>query len=270
MIANLLTLFASLPIFWQRLGQILLFYLVAWLLHRLGHHLAKRLLFLDRFSRKRERLRSERLKTLQGLLSSSFSVLVFLVATLFALSLFIASDTLVWMIGLFSAAFGLGLRPLISDYLTGISFIFEDTFDVGEKIEMPGIGVQGVIEAVNLRTTVVRGTSGEQYIVPNGEVRVVRNFSRGQFSIANVTLKIPSQHLNQAIFILEKLGKEAVILLPNLLEPWHIITETGTMGQYIELTLTAKARYGHAAEMRPRLLGLVQERLTNEGVELAA
>lgn len=243
---------------------------MAWLLHRLGKHLAKRLIYLDRFNRRREMLRPERLTTLQGLLSSAFSFLLFAIATLLTLSLFIAPDTLIWVIGLFSAAFGLGLRPLISDYLTGISFIFEDTFDVGEKIEMPGIEVQGVIEAVNLRTTVVRGTSGEQYIVPNGEVRVVRNFSRGRFSIANVTLKIPSQHLNQTIRILEQLGPDAVILLPNLLEPWHIITETGTMGQNVELTLVAKARYGHAAEMRPRLLGLVHERLANEGVELAA
>jgi small-conductance mechanosensitive channel len=42
------------------------------------------------------------------------------------------------MVGLFAAAFGLGARPLVSDYLTGVGFLFEDTFDVGEKVDILG------------------------------------------------------------------------------------------------------------------------------------
>ena len=86
--------------------------------------------------------------------------------------------------GLFSAGFGLGARPMVSDFLSGIGFMFEDTFDVSEKIEIPGLpggSVMGLVEAVHLRTTVIRAMSGEPYIVPNGEIRVVRNFSRGDF-----------------------------------------------------------------------------------------
>jgi hypothetical protein len=65
------------------------------------------------------------------------------------------------------------------------------------------------------------------------------------------------------------LGREAVSLLPNLLEPWQVISENGTIGQQTELTLLAKARFGKAAEMRPRLLALVQERLAEAGITLA-
>ncbi len=36
-----------------------------------------------------------------------------------------------------------------------------------------------------------------------------------------------------------------------------------------ELTLLAKARYGKAGEMRPRLLKLVQERMAEAGIDLA-
>jgi hypothetical protein len=65
------------------------------------------------------------------------------------------------------------------------------------------------------------------------------------------------------------LGQEAVHVLPNLLEPWQVISEHGEIGQQIELTLLAKARFGQAAELRPRLLALVQERLAEAGIALA-
>ena len=47
-----------------------------------------------------------------------------------------------------------------------------------------------------------------------------------------------------------------------------MISETGTIGQQTVLTLLAKARFGQAAEMRPRLLALVQERLAEAGIAL--
>jgi hypothetical protein len=65
------------------------------------------------------------------------------------------------------------------------------------------------------------------------------------------------------------MAEEAVRLLPNLLEPWQVISETGTIGQQAELMLVARARFGKAAEMRPRLLTLVQERLAEADVAMS-
>jgi hypothetical protein len=53
------------------------------------------------------------------------------------------------------------------------------------------------------------------------------------------------------------------------LEPWQVISESGVIGQQTELTLLAKARFGQAAEMRPRLLALAQQRLAEANVDLA-
>lgn len=222
---------------------------------------------LHHFTPSRRRLRSERQQTLQSLVASAVTFVVFTAATLATLNQFVGIENLIWMVGLFSAAFGLGARPLISDFLTGVSFIFEDTFDVGEKVEI--LEVAGVIESVNLRTTFLRSPSGELYVIPNGEIRMVRNFSRGRFSVADITLKLPAADLARAMVILEELAQEAVTLLPNLLEPWYIISESGLIGQQTELKLVTKARHGRAAEMRPRLLALVQERLAEAGVQLA-
>jgi len=257
-------------IWWGRLLLITVFLLLAWLVSKLAPRLVNRIMRLNRFARPRRKWREERLATLRGLIGSVIGFLAFSMAILFSLSLFVQTDTLVWMVGLFSAAFGLGARPLIADFLTGIGFMFEDTFDVGEKVELLGLGgkVEGVVEEVKLRTSQVRAPSGELITVPNGEIRLVRNFSRGLFSLADVRIKVNTAALNEVVPLLEALGEEAVTLLPNLLEPWQIISTDAEVGQQAVLLIHAKSRYGLAAEMRPRLLALIQERLDAAGLAI--
>jgi len=269
MIETLRFIFSE-PVWWSYALRVASIYLAAWAVHRFSQYIA-RLLYQGRFSPEQRNVKPERVATLRGLIASAITFLAFATATLLSLSMAVDTDTLIWMVGLFSAAFGLGARPLLSDFLTGVSFMFENTFDVGEKVELPGLGggpVEGVIEAVNLRTTQVRSPSGELFTVPNGEVRVVRNFSRGRFSLAHVKLKTSAEGLPRALVLLEELGEEAVMLLPNLLEPWQIISESGIIGQQTELTLVTKTKFGKAADMLPRLLALVQERFTAAEIAL--
>lgn len=260
----------STPVWWSYALRIFTAFFAAWVVHRLSGRIA-RLVYLDRFSPEQHRSRPERLATLRGLIASAITFLAFVIATIVSLSLAVEAETLIWVVGLFSAALGMGARPLIADFLTGVSFMFEDTFDVGEKVELLGMAggsVEGVVEAVALRTTQMRAPSGELYSVPNGEVRVVRNFSRGRFSSASVKLKTSSDDLPQALALLEELGKEAVVLLPNLLEPWQIISESGIIGQQTELTLVTKTKFGQAADMLPRLLALVHKQFAEAEIPL--
>lgn len=245
--------------------KIFLFFFIAWIFGRISGWLVRPLTALLRlrpgYSRK-----PERSETLKSLLASGIGMIAYIMAGIASVGLFVSTDTLVWIVGLFSAAFGLAARPLISDIMTGIGFIFEDTFAVGEKVEL--LGVEGVVEAINLRTSLLRSPTGELFVIPNGEIRTIRNFSRGRFSTMNVHLKISSSDLAQALSILDELGKEAVSLLPNLLDPWQIISGEGVLGQQTELTILAKARFGQAALMRPKLLALIQERLAEASIQL--
>jgi len=239
--------------------------LIAFLLKTATHWLVK----LGRLAPHGRKPSLERQKTLQSLLSSAINLTVLIIVIVASMVLFIDLNTLAWVMGLFTAAIGFGARLVVGDYLSGLSFLFEDAFAVGEKIEISGSRpIEGVVESINLRTTMLRSSSGELYIVPNGEIRSVRNFSRGKFSIANITLKIMSTDMSLARATLEVLGEEAVTLLPNLIEPWKVTNLEGVIGQYTELTLIAKARFGKGAEMRPYLLALVQERLLEVDIQL--
>lgn len=242
---------------------ITIFFMIAYGVHRISRKLVQRFQPLGDLTMRNNPRRHERQITLQALFSNAISLGAFVAASVLSLALFVSLDSLIWVIGLFSAAFGLGARPFISDFLTGLSFMFEDSFDVGDKIEFPlsPQRIEGVVEAVSLRVTRVRGMEGELFTMPNGDIRVIRNFSRGEFSPTNVTLKVPAAELAETLDKLESLAEDAMTRLPNLIEPWQVISKSGELGELAELTVLAKAKFGKGAEMRPRLLAFLQENL---------
>jgi small conductance mechanosensitive channel len=75
------------------------------------------------------------------------------------------------------ATIGFGAQSLVRDYLSGILITLEDQFGIGDSIAV-GTTV-GVVEDLNLRVTRLRGADGSTWYVPNGEIRVVANTSRG-------------------------------------------------------------------------------------------
>ena len=245
---------------------IIAFFFVAFLVHRASKTIARRFKPLGDLTMRNNPRRQERQVTLQALLSNVISISAFLIAILISLTLFVSIDTMIWVVGLFSAAFGLGARPFISDYLTGLSFFFEDIYDVGDKIEIPlsPQRVEGVVEHITLRITQIRGMDGELFTMPNGDIRLIRNFSRGEFSPTSVTLKVPASELSQTLEKLESMADDAMTKLPNLIQPWQVISATGELGDEAELTILAKAKFGKGAELRTRLLALLQDELQHE------
>ena len=133
---------------WMNEGlRIVSYFLLAWMVSIISRWFAKLFMRIRRMTPTNQHPLTKRQETIQRLIASAISLAAFITATLLSIGLFVEPNTLIWMVGLFSAAFGLGARPLISDYLAGISFIFEDTFAVGEKAELPGLyPVEGVVE----------------------------------------------------------------------------------------------------------------------------
>lgn len=254
---------------WSYVVRIAAFYLLAWVVHKLSNIRFGRIQSLWKNNATETRL--DRIETTRRLISSFITILAFVLATIFSLSLFVSAESLLWVVGLFAGGFGVALMPLLRDIFTGITFLFEDAFDVGEKVEFATSGtIDGVVEHVNLRTTSIRARTGELYTVPNGEIRVVRNFSRGHFSVADVVISLDSDDLSATLDQLETAREKALMELPELIEPIQVVSETGHIGSRVELKLVAKARYGQAAALRPRLLAFVHRELASVGVDLSA
>lgn len=207
-------------------------------------------------------MRLERRRTLQQLVASTLSVAGFVTAAVISLALFTDVATLIWTVGFFTAGISFAAGPFVGDLLSGASIIFQDKLVVGEKIRINSqfIEIEGIVEHINLKSTRLRARTGEMYIVNNGELRYICNFSRGPFSSASLQVKVASVNLMRALALLNKLGPEAPTIFPELKETWLVLSESGTLDQTTILTVAFKTDFGQAARLRPKLMAFIQKR----------
>ncbi|MCT6926117.1 MULTISPECIES: mechanosensitive ion channel family protein [Bacillales] len=117
-----------------------------------------------------------RQKTILKLLQSVLSYLVYFSAIMGILSaLDIQIAGLLAGAGIAGLAIGFGAQSLVKDVITGFFIIFEDQFGVGDYIQISG--AEGTVLEIGLRTTKVKGNAGEQFIIPNGSITNVKNYS---------------------------------------------------------------------------------------------
>jgi len=216
--------------------------LLSWTIWKLAHY---------RQRIHRRPLSERRSATLRVLIRSLIDVLAVALTLVFLLGQVITPATLATTFGLFSAGLGIAARPFISDVMSGILLIFKDEFAIGEKVEIGDRTVTGVVESVSLTTTTLRGDSGELWIVPNGDVRTIRNFSRSSFSPAHIRLTIPTSQLHEGLAALQAIAADPG---PDVVEPPQIISEEGKIGETTSLMLKVKVRTGHAPQVRRTLL----------------
>ena len=117
-----------------------------------------------------------RQKTILKLLQSVLSYLVYfsaIMAILSALNIQIAG--LLAGAGIAGLAIGFGAQSLVKDVITGFFIIFEDQFGVGDYIKLNT--AEGTVIEIGLRTTKIKGITGEQFIIPNGLITDVINYS---------------------------------------------------------------------------------------------
>lgn len=92
--------------------------------------------------------------------------------------------------GVLGLAVGFGAQSLVKDVITGFFIILEDQFAVGDVIKSGEF--RGTVEIIGLRTTRIRGLNGETYIIPNGLITSVTNYSVSN-SLALVDLPVKNE-----------------------------------------------------------------------------
>jgi small conductance mechanosensitive channel len=93
--------------------------------------------------------------------------------------------------GIIGLAAGLGAQSLVTDVVSGFFILFENQYLVGDMVKIGE--AEGRVEAVSIRHTQVRDEQGKLYIIPNGQIKSVINYSKG-FINAVVDIKVPASH----------------------------------------------------------------------------
>jgi small-conductance mechanosensitive channel len=124
-----------------------------------------------------ERRRRARLFTLLPVLRNFALFIVLVMASLSALAAMgLQIGPLLAGAGVVGIAVGFGAQTLVRDILSGIFFLLDDAFRVGEYIESGGI--RGTVESFSLRSVKLRHLNGQLHTVPFGDLKAITNFSR--------------------------------------------------------------------------------------------
>lgn len=164
---------------------------------------------------------NRRAQTLEILLRSAITYLVFFMACLMILQVFnVDTSAILASAGILGLAVGFGAQNLVKDVISGFFILFEDQFSVGDFIQIDS--VTGTVEEIGLRTCKIRQWTGQLSIIPNGGIARVTNYNRGPM-LAQVTVGIAyEEDIDQAIKVLkeecEKAYREieALIDLPQV------------------------------------------------------
>jgi small-conductance mechanosensitive channel len=106
--------------------------------------------------------------------------------------------------GVIGIAIGFGSQKLISDVLSGVFFLIDDAFRVGEYIEAGG--VSGTVEAITLRNVMLRHHRGMLQIVPYSELVSITNFMRGGL-VVKFSIELPyDTDIDKVRKIIKKVG----------------------------------------------------------------
>lgn len=132
--------------------------------------------------------RAKRARTLGSVITNIATVVVLSIAVLMILQeLRIDISPALTGAGIVGVALGFGSQNLVKDWIGGFFLILENQVRVGDVVAINGTG--GLVESINLRTTVLRDEEGTVFIFPNGTINTLANRSM-QYSYYVVSLPL--------------------------------------------------------------------------------
>ncbi len=120
---------------------------------------------------------ASRLRTLMPLMRAIAGSVILVVGGLLVLSeLGVNITPLIAGASVFGLAVSFGSQSLVRDVVSGIFFLAEDAFRIGEYVDCSK--VKGTVEGFSVRCLKLRHQNGQLHIVPFGQVGHITNFSR--------------------------------------------------------------------------------------------
>jgi moderate conductance mechanosensitive channel len=133
-------------------------------------------------------LREKRGRTISQLLRSVGRVVIVSIAVLLTFNVFINIAPILAGAGILGLAVSFGAQSLVRDIISGFFILLENQFAVGDVIE--AAGKSGVVEKMTMRVVVLRDLEGTMHVIPNGEMKVISNKTRG-WARAVVDISVP-------------------------------------------------------------------------------
>jgi moderate conductance mechanosensitive channel len=213
---------------------------------------------------------AKRVTTLEDLFSTALRFTVILTTILILLT-WLDLFPVIAGLGVLLAALTLAGQSIVLDYLMGVLIVFEGPYYKGDWVQLGG--VEGEVEEVGLRRTILRDSSGTVHSVSNGQARIASNLTRVYARMqVDITVAFGSD-LDAVTRVVNEVGQamavdpawsSRLLEVPTLLR----VPALSDLGVTIRVAGKVKAadRWAAPSELRRRLLTAFQA----NGIEIPA
>jgi small-conductance mechanosensitive channel len=210
--------------------------------------------------------RAKRARTLGTVLTHITSTLVLGITTLMVLREFhVDISPVLTGAGIVGVALGFGAQTLVRDLIGGFFLLLENQIRVGDTVAINGIG--GLVETINLRTTLLRDEEGAIHVIPNGSISSLANRSK-DFSYYVINLPLAFGEDTDMIGRLIKNIADELIeedrYKPFVLAPLEVIGidsfDEGGVRLKMRIKTAPQKQWDLGRELRRRIMRALSER----------
>ncbi|MBG1240441.1 mechanosensitive ion channel family protein [Nostoc sp. NZL] len=173
--------------------------------------------------------------------------------------------------GIVGIAVGLGAQNLINDVVCGFLILFENYYLVGDYVEagkMEERSIEGVVEAIELRTTHIRHPDGQLQIIRNGDIGSIVNFSK-QYIYARVEVSVSyDSNLDHVYRVVEKVGQQLKADEQDVIEPTRVAGIENFGENNLSLLTLTKVKPGKHLHIQRVLRKILKDTFSQEEIEI--
>ena len=191
----------------HQVPKILAVLIIAFVLSRLLKLVSRHLEKLSNRQNLPSSVRSQQFRTLSSVTYSVGLLAIIFIAGMQILALLgINMGPLLASAGVAGLAIGFGAQTLVKDFINGFFILAENQYDIGDTVRIAS--VQGVVETMTLRRTVLRDGDGTVHTVPSSEIKVVSNLTRDWTQVSLPISVAYAADSDRVIEILKQVGAE--------------------------------------------------------------
>jgi moderate conductance mechanosensitive channel len=215
--------------------------------------------------------RQARLRTLLPVLRNFAFFIVLVMASLSALAAMgLQIGPLLAGAGVVGIAVGFGAQTLVRDILSGVFFLLDDAFRVGEQIESGDI--RGTVESFSLRSVKLRHLNGQLHTVPFGDLKAITNYSRDwvvESLHVVVTYDTDLDLLENVVVTVSDQLMANPLMATELIEPLRSLGVQAMVDTGMQVGLMFKTRPGRQFAVRRAAYSQIRTAFAAHGIRFA-
>jgi len=172
-------------------------------------------------------------------------------------------------LGVGALALGFAAQNIIRDYLNGFFILMEDWYRIGEWVTISGM--EGDVEQINLRRTVLREINGTMHVIPNSQIPLASNQTRDWARINLYITVAYKEDISRVYAVINEVCQELkddpdwgkdLTTTPSVMR----VSDLGAHG--VEVCIRGYTKVGQQWSLTGELRKRIKNRFDLEGIEI--